>query len=78
MIQAQQMQQCGQCGTIFDRSTFHHCSRIKPKCKWTFDIDSEYYDTECGEVHYFTADGIKENKFKFCPYCGRKIEEINK
>lgn len=46
------------------------------KCKWIFDINHGYYDTECEEGQYFTDGGIKENHYKFCPYCGKEIQEI--
>lgn len=55
----------------------------KPKkvCRWKYintddwDDDS-YYETECRETMYFD-DNLKledEDKFKWCPYCGKLIE----
>ena len=46
-------------------------------CKWTEVLDTWYgiyYETECGEVNEFMNDGPKENGYKYCPYCGKKIE----
>jgi DNA-directed RNA polymerase subunit RPC12/RpoP len=49
------------------------------ECKWKLeDKDLLDYETECGELHYFEAGGIKENHYKYCPYCGKKILEVNK
>lgn len=48
------------------------------KCKWTPDDDCGYI-AECDNGNLerafcFTDDGPLENKFEFCPYCGRKID----
>ena len=34
------------------------------------------YETSCDEIFEFLADGIEENKFVYCPYCGKPIVEI--
>ena len=42
-------------------------------CEWK--VKSNYYVTECShdtDVMY----GLKQD-FKFCPYCGKKIKEID-
>lgn len=45
-------------------------------CKWELVFDGDFKDwhTECGEV--FTLDSVPpaENGFKFCPYCGKRLE----
>ena len=46
------------------------------KCTWTYD--GEYYDyyyTSCGNDFVFTEGTIKDHGFKYCPYCGKEIEE---
>jgi len=45
-------------------------------CVWSCNED-EYgtYLTQCGHCFECTTDGIKENRFKFCPFCGKSIEE---
>lgn len=43
-------------------------------CEWTEDTEGTFV-TSCGNYFQFTADGPKENKFQFCPYCGGKIVE---
>lgn len=42
-------------------------------CKWT--LDGEIYETECGYAQEFICDGIKENHYLYCPFCGRVIYE---
>ena len=34
------------------------------------------FETSCDNVFSFTEEGINENQFKFCPYCGGSINEI--
>jgi hypothetical protein len=43
-------------------------------CAWS--EDGCHYMTECKHAFEFThIDGI-ETDFKFCPYCGRKIDQV--
>lgn len=46
----------------------------KETCKWTFNDCHGYYDTSCGEGFHFDDDRLTK-KIKFCPYCGKSIEE---
>jgi len=41
-------------------------------CTWQIDEDG-VYDTGCHERFFFDSGDITENKFAFCPYCGKKI-----
>ena len=41
-------------------------------CQWKEDGDG-IWNTGCGHLFEFTADGPTENQFRFCPYCGGKI-----
>ena len=43
-------------------------------CKWTWNGDG-FYQTSCGNSFFFESGNIKENNFKYCPYCGKEIEE---
>lgn len=49
---------------------------MKDTCEWEYDedYDDNVWNTECDNQHYFEEGGIKENSYKFCPYCGKKIE----
>ncbi len=56
-------------------------SNIKEKynyCKWKYHNGYElrWIDTSCDNAKIFIAGGIKENNYKFCPYCGKPIKEI--
>jgi DNA-directed RNA polymerase subunit RPC12/RpoP len=42
-------------------------------CLWVYDSGHEKWDTECGQAFTFLNDGVAENGFVFCPYCGRRI-----
>lgn len=47
----------------------------RSECVWTYDEDSESWDTACDNKHLFTADGPKENEHTYCPYCGKRLKE---
>ena len=42
-------------------------------CVWK--PDEMCYQTGCGNGFTCMEDGITENGFKFCPYCGGRIVE---
>lgn len=47
-------------------------------CRW-FSESTDYpesYETGCGKGFVFNDDGVSENEFKFCPFCGQAIDEI--
>ncbi len=44
-------------------------------CRWTQDADGTWFSL-CGEAHVFTDGTPKENKYKFCQYCGRILEQV--
>lgn len=41
-------------------------------CKWVRRMDSHSYTASCGEDYVPLMRG-----FRFCPYCGRKLEVLN-
>ena len=43
-------------------------------CKWIHCADSDSWDTACGNAHCFIDGGPKENAYKHCPYCGKRLE----
>ncbi len=51
---------------------------IQKKCEWQHDEIFDNYVTQCGETMWFISKGIKENGYKYCPYCGREIKEVKK
>lgn len=48
-------------------------------CKWKQDgfnmTEHSYWETTCDNLFRFNTGGPKQNHFKFCPYCGKLIEE---
>lgn len=44
-------------------------------CMWGYDSDSCYYDTACGGAFAFMDERLEESRFKFCPYCGKSIQQ---
>jgi rRNA maturation endonuclease Nob1 len=47
-------------------------------CKWKYQEDAyeEHWTTECGEAFVFFEGSPKDNHIRFCPYCGKPIEQI--
>lgn len=49
------------------------------RCGWEYSYDykeCEAYYTACGQQWQFFCGTAKENGFEYCPFCGRKIEEV--
>lgn len=44
-------------------------------CVWK-QRESGQFDTACDNLFEFMHDGIRSNRFAYCPFCGRKIEEV--
>lgn len=49
----------------------------KMSCEWKYKDDGydDYYETACDNLHCFLEGNVKNNQYKYCPYCGRKIIE---
>jgi len=51
-------------------------------CKWCKDgfqmEEHDYWETDCGNMFQFNNGGPEQNHFKFCPYCSKPIQEIEK
>jgi hypothetical protein len=50
-------------------------------CPWVEDSGPDgdpYYSTSCGGEFIMLEGGLKDNEFKFCAYCGKKIVELAK
>ena len=41
-------------------------------CIWTEDADG-IWETACENAHEFSVDGVAENGYRYCPYCGKTI-----
>lgn len=42
-------------------------------CLWTVKDDSRYYTTACGREYVLTIAILKDNKAKYCCYCGKPL-----
>jgi hypothetical protein len=45
-------------------------------CTWKYDVMDDFYETECDESFFLTTGNLKDNHIKYCPYCGKRIEEL--
>lgn len=45
-------------------------------CEWKYNDSEYYFESSCEHLHIFMSDGPKENEYRFCPYCGKKIEVV--
>ena len=63
----------------------NNCSHVledeedpEPTCEWRNEEDSwggnNHWVTKCNEAFHFECDGVTDNKFRFCPYCGKPIK----
>lgn len=52
-------------------------SKSEEACEWTlFDEETNAYNTTCGGAFWLNDGSPKDNGFKYCPYCGRKIKVV--
>ena len=52
--------------------------QINGTCKWKYDENYNMYETDCENAFIFIEGRKSDNGFLFCPYCGKKIEEVIK
>ena len=45
-------------------------------CEWKYNDSEYYFESSCKHLHIFMSDGPKENEYRFCPYCGKKIRIV--
>ncbi|OPY83175.1 MAG: hypothetical protein A4E71_02930 [Smithella sp. PtaU1.Bin162] len=48
---------------------------IEEVCSWKIDDDG-FWMTSCGNAHCFIEGNIRQNKYKYCPYCGQAIKAV--
>lgn len=44
-------------------------------CIWIYDDCCCFWETKCGEGYCVNCGTPKDNKIKFCPFCGKEILE---
>ena len=62
------------------QSTRTNAERIRKMtddvCEWKYNDSEYYFESSCKHLHIFMSDGPKENEYRFCPYCGKKIRIV--
>ncbi len=48
----------------------------QPTCQWAEDADGGPWETSCGHLFILNDGGPNENGLKFCPFCGKPLEEV--
>ena len=46
-------------------------------CEWKYNDSEYYFESSCKHLHIFMSDDPKENEYRFCPYCGKKIKVVD-
>lgn len=46
------------------------------RCRWSADWENNWFTT-CGNIHVFFESGPAENRYEFCPYCGKPVDQVN-
>ena len=75
---------CEVCGLVEsehnDASPYKtHVFMLKPPvCRWTHRPDVNYrcWDSSCGGLPILPGGSLPEG-YEFCPYCGKRIEEVS-
>lgn len=62
-------------GVSLDTALFD-IDQAKGICLWRLDVDG-YYATQCGQAFTAFAEGLNENHYRYCPWCGRAIVEAH-
>ena len=49
-------------------------------CQWNLDLnygeDEGNWRTSCGQEFFFDEGMPEDNYFKYCPFCGRPLEQV--
>ena len=48
----------------------------QPFCLWDEEPDGGPWQTSCGHLFVLNDGGPSENDMKFCPFCGKPVEEV--
>ena len=43
-------------------------------CEWKQYDENDIYYTGCEQIHMFIDGSPTDNKYEYCPYCGKKIK----
>ena len=50
--------------------------RKKKPCAWTCEEMDDFWNTSCEKAWCFMEGTPKQNRMKFCPFCGKELEQI--
>jgi len=53
----------------------HEDSASATSCRWTYNHNTEAWETDCQETYSFLEGTPTENKTTFCNFCGRRVVE---
>lgn len=45
----------------------------RSRCAWTYEPYYDYWDTDCDHPYCTEPDELLDGTFRFCPYCGKRI-----
>lgn len=55
----------------------HEARRMSEEdCEWQEEDGGGPWESWCGHLFEFNSDGPKENGFRFCPYCGKRLVAV--
>lgn len=46
-------------------------------CIWKRGTYDDHWETSCDDAFQFADGGPRENNMRFCPYCGRVLQEVS-
>jgi len=58
---------------IIPKLKTYHRQKMEEVCKWNYDEECDFYNTECDEAYCLIDGDLKDNKHNYCPFCGKKI-----
>lgn len=50
--------------------------REEDPCKLVEGYNGEWTCSECGESFEFEVDGPRENHYRYCSFCGRRVDDL--
>jgi hypothetical protein len=53
----------------------HHKEHHSEVCVWKFDDNNSTWDTSCKTSIWLEDGDLEENGYKYCPRCGKNIQE---
>jgi len=63
-----------------DQKVREHIDSMLPDedCDWRFNVHFNSYESECDQIYCLSDEIDNYQNFKYCPFCGKKINEIKK